>query len=188
LLQPSQFRPQRQQAVDQLTVFARMHGAGGIHQLPARPQQRQQPLQQLPLQRHQSLDRRWIHAPARIGMAGQGAQARAGGIHEDAIEAAAQLRCIQRQPAGIAVAGFNAGQTQAGAVALHPPQTRLAPIQRQHQALIVHRLGQVRALAARGGAGIEDPLPRLGIQQGCHPLGGSVLHAPVPLVVTGQLA
>ena len=82
----------------------------------------------------------------------------------------------------------DAAQPQPLAVALHPPQTRLAAIEGQHQPLIAHCLGQVGALAAGGGAGIEQPLPGLGIEQGHDPLGAAVLHAPVALGVAGQLA
>ena len=42
------------------------------------------------------------------------------------------------------------------------------------------------ALATRGGAGIEDPLAGLGIEQQTHRLGGAVLNAPVPVGVAGQ--
>jgi hypothetical protein len=49
LHQPAQIRFRRQQRINQLAVLAWMHRAGGVHQLSARPQQRQQAIQQLAL-------------------------------------------------------------------------------------------------------------------------------------------
>ena len=78
----------RQEGGDQLAVFARVHGAGGVHQPAAGPEQGRQALQQLALQHHQPVDRGGPNPPAGIGMAGQGAQARARGIHQDPVKPA----------------------------------------------------------------------------------------------------
>ena len=64
-----------QNGIHQLAVFAGMNRAGGIHQASLRLEQRQQPIEQLPLQHHQFIDGSRINPPARIGMACQGAQA-----------------------------------------------------------------------------------------------------------------
>ena len=86
------------------------------------------------------------------------------------------------------MAGLNAAQAQALAVAGDPAQTCLAAIEGQHLPLIAHEFRQVRALAPRGRAGIQHPLTGLGIEQWRNRLSRSVLNAPVPLVVTGQMA
>ena len=52
--------------------------------------------------------------------------------------------------------------------------------------MITDQLGQVGALAPGGGAGIQQPLTRPGLQQGGDPLGGAVLDAPVAFGVAGQ--
>ena len=111
-----------------------------------------------------------------------------GGIHKDAIKAAKQLRLLLRPGGGIAMAHLDAAQPQALGIAAHPPQACFAAIQREHKALISHQLGQVRALAARGCAGIQDALTRLGIQQRCNALTCSILHAPMTFRITGQPA
>ena len=64
-----------QKSLDLIAVLARMHGAGRVHQPATWLQQRRQRLQQAPLQQRQLLNCRRRHAPAGIGMAGQGAQA-----------------------------------------------------------------------------------------------------------------
>ena len=96
------------------------------------------------------------------------------------------------RPAGqvgaIADPGLDAGQAQALQVAADPLQAGGAAVEGHHLAPVAHQLGQVGALAAGGGAGIEDPLARLGIEQGGDALGGAVLHAPAAFGVAGQLA
>ena len=74
-------------------------------------------------------------------MARQRAEAGTGSIHQDAIEAAPQLRSLLGQARRIAMARGDAAEPQPLAVALHPPQARLAAIQRQHEPLIPHGLG-----------------------------------------------
>ena len=86
------------------------------------------------------------------------------------------------------MAGLDATQAQALAVAGDPAQTRLSAIEGQHLPLIAHEFRQVRALAPRGRAGIQHPLTGLGIEQWRNRLSRSVLNAPVPLVVAGQMA
>ena len=97
-------------------------------------------------------------------MARQGAQPRAGCINQEGIKLTDQIRRLRRQGDGIPVAGLNAAQAQAFAVAGHPAQARLTAVEGQHLPLIAHQFRQVRALAPRGRAGIEHPLTRLGIE------------------------
>jgi len=63
-----------EQAGDLITIFGRVHGAGGVHQLALRAYQRKQPLKQLLLQCHQVINGRWIYSPTRIRVTCQGAQ------------------------------------------------------------------------------------------------------------------
>ena len=102
-----------QKAVDQLLVFGWMHRAGGIHQLAAGLEQRQQAHQQLPLQGGELRDRLRGNPPTGIGMAGQGAQARARSIQEDAIKTVLPLRPRHHELAGIGGQGVHAAQAQA---------------------------------------------------------------------------
>ena len=165
-----------------------MHRAGGIHQPASRLEQRPEAIQQLALQHHQPIDRGGVEPPAGIGVAGQGAEAGAGGIQQDAVELAQQLRLAFREGGGIATGGANAVEAQPLGIAIHPPQAGFGAIERHHLPLVVDQLRQVGALAAGGGAGVEDALTGLGIQQRRDALGGAVLHAPMALVVAGQLA
>ena len=119
-------------------------------------------------------------------MAGQGAEARTGRIQQDAIKPAKPLRLLSRQSGGIGGQGVDALQAKAGGIDAHPAQAPFGAIHGPHLTLVAHELSEMGALATRGGAGIEDPLAGLGIEQQTHRLGGAVLHAPVTLGVAGQ--
>ena len=121
-------------------------------------------------------------------MAGQGAQARAGRIHQDPIHMTQQLRLLVGPGGGIAMAHINAVESQALGIAAHPPQPRFTAIESQHRALIPHQLSQVGALAAGGSAGIQDALTGLWIEQRRNALGCSILHTPMALAEPRQAA
>jgi hypothetical protein len=69
-----------EEGLQQLAVLSGIDCAGGIDQLTAGLKQGHQGLEEAALQQHQLTDQGRGDAPAGIGMAGQGAQARAGGI------------------------------------------------------------------------------------------------------------
>ena len=165
-----------------------MHRAGGIHQLATGLKQGQQSLQQLLLQGNELLDGPRGHAPAGIGMAGQGAQARAGGIQQDAIKTGAPLGLGPSQATGIGRQNLDGLQTQAGPIDLHPPQPGRRAINGPNLALVAHQLSQMGGFTPRSCAGIQDALAGLGVQQQGHPLGSAILHAPLAFGVAGQPA
>ena len=177
-----------EEGLQQLAVLSGIDGAGGIDQLTARLEQGQQGLQEAALQQHQLANQGRGDAPAGIGVAGQGAQARAGGIQQDAIKPAAPLGFLGRQLSGIGNQGVDGAQAEAGGVDPHPAQAALGAIHRPHLALVADQFSQVGALAAGGSAGIEDALAGLGIQQQPHRLGRAILHAPVALPIARQVA
>ena len=55
LLQKFQLRMALQQLVDLLIVLGRVKRASGVNETPPRRQQRKQPIQEIPLQRQQSI-------------------------------------------------------------------------------------------------------------------------------------
>ena len=177
-----------QQGLDALAVFAWMHGAGGVHQPATGSQQRQQRLQQPRLQHHQLLDGGGLHPPARIGVAGQGAEAGAGGIEQHPIEGAAPLGMRICKLGGIGGLAADRREPEPGGIGLEPLQAGGGAVDRPHLAAIGHGLGDLGALAAGGGAGIQHPLARLRIEQRHDALGGPVLHAPAALAVARQAA
>jgi len=169
-----------------ILVLAGVHGAGGINQQPARPQQRRQGRQQVLLQNHQLVDHRPVEAPARIGMARQGAQTRTGSIEQDSVEPALPVGSQLGQVAGIGAQHLDRPQPQPLGVARQTAQPGFGPVDGPDRATITAHLGDLGGFAARGSTGIQNPLPGLGIQQRHHPLGGAVLHAPVTLAIAGQ--
>ena len=165
-----------------------MHRAGGIHQLAIGLEQGQQAFQQLLLQGRELLDGPRVHAPAGIGMAGQGAQARAGGIQQDAIKTGAPFGLGLGQTTGIGRQDLDGLQAQTGPIDLHPPQPGRRAINGPNLALVAHQFSQMGAFAPGSCAGIQDALASLGGQQQGHPLGSAILHAPLALGVAGQPA
>ena len=149
--------------------------------MPLRLKQRQQPIDELALQSHQLIDGGGINPPAGISVASQGAEPRAGRIHQDAIKAGLQFGLLLRQGRGITVLHRNALQPEPFGIAAHPPQAGLTTIESQHQALITHQLRQVGALATWSRAGIEDALARLRIEKGSNALSSAILNTPMPL-------
>ena len=165
-----------------------MHRAGGIDEPSSRRQQGQHALEQLPLEGHQLLDGLGGEAPAGVRMPRQGAEPGAGGIHQDAIKPPPPLGSLLPQASGIGREGADRRQSQAFGIALQPPQPGVGAIHRPDLALIAHELRQMGALAAGGGAGIQDPLAGPGLQQRGDALGAAVLHAPEPLRIARQVA
>ena len=121
-------------------------------------------------------------------MAGQGAQARAGGIQQDAIKTGEPLGLGLGQTTGIGRQSMDGLQAQAGPIDLHPPQPGRRAINGPNLALVAHQFSQMGAFAPRSCAGIQDALTGLGVQQEGHPLGSAILHAPLALGVAGQPA
>jgi hypothetical protein len=112
------------EGVQLLLVLGWMDGAGGIHQATARFQQGQECFQQLALQFRQPVHRLGGDSPAGIGVAGQGAEAGAGGIDQEAIEAAQQLGLELGQGEAIGLQGVDRAQPQAFSVGDQAPQAR----------------------------------------------------------------
>ena len=164
-----------------------MHRAGGIHQTPTGAQQRRDRREQTALHQHEFVDHRRCDPPAGIGMARQRAQAGTGGIQQDGVEGADPVWMQGGQLAGIGSEKINALQLpQPLGVGPHPAQAGLGAIHRPELSVAPQGFGDLGGLATRCGAGIEDPLPGPGGQQGHHGLGMAILHAPAPLPEAGQ--
>ena len=72
-------------------------------------------------------------------------------------------------------------------VLLHPLEAVVVGIDGNHAGQGRLALQQMGGFAAGGGAGVQHPLARLGIEQGGGLLGGTVLHRAVTLLEAGQL-
>ena len=119
-------------------------------------------------------------------MAGQGSQPRARRIHQNSIKVTAPLGPYFEQVGGVGRKHLQADHAETLGVGNHLFEPSLGAIHRPDFALIIHQLRQLGGLASRGGAGIQNPLPRLWCQQGGDGLGSAVLDAPVTFLETGQ--
>ena len=72
-------------------------------------------------------------------------------------------------------------------VLLHPLEAVVIGVDGNHAGKGRLAFQQVGGFAAGGGAGVQHPLARLGIEQGGGLLGGTVLHRAVTLLEAGQL-
>ena len=176
-----------EEGVDPAAVLLGMHRAGGVHHTTPGTKQGGDRLQQPALHRQELLDQDRRDPPAGIGMAGQRAQARTGRIQEDGIEVADPVGPQELQIAGIGREKVDARElSQPLGVGPHPAQAGLGAIHRPELTLAQQAFGDLSGLATRRGAGIEDPLPGPGGQEGHHGLGMAILHAPVAFPEAGQ--
>ena len=149
-----------EQGIDLGLVLGGMDRAGGIDEPSARAHQLERLVEELPLQHLQLGDGRRVQAPAGTGMAGQGAQTRAGGIKENAIRAAMEVG----QGAGIGAPGLDGPQFQAPGIALQAPQAGRGAINGNDPALVAHQFSHVGRLATGGSAHVHHHVAGLGLK------------------------
>jgi hypothetical protein len=90
-----------QKSIYYVAILLGMHGAGGIDQAPSGLQQGRQAFEQPLLLIGQFGNGVGLDSPAGIGMAGQGSQPRARGIHQNSIKVTVPLGPYFEQVGGV---------------------------------------------------------------------------------------
>jgi hypothetical protein len=170
---------------DDPLVLLGSEGAGGIDEPPPGAQHGRCTAQDGQLPPGMGLQLPFVPLPDRVRVFAEHAFPRAGGVDEDAVEIAGEPR------------GESVGRFVQHEGVFHPE-----PFQVDHQGLdarrmdfirhqetpVAHALGQVRRLAAGGGAQVEHALPRLRVEEGRRGHGAGLLQVIEPGGVVGMLA
>ena len=164
LLQKLQLRMALQQLIDLLIVLSRMKRASGVNEATLRRQQRQQTIQEIFLQRQQSIDGRRRNPPASIGMASQSSEAGTGCIEEDALETTLPFGTIIQELCRIRRQSRNRTQPEPSSIGSDPLQSPWRPIYGPDFPVVVYQLRQMGALTAGSRTGIKDAITRHGLQ------------------------
>ncbi len=152
----------------------RLMAAHGIHQHAARGDAVRHPVHDRALKLGESGDIRWLPMPPDLRAPPDRAQACAGGIDQDPV---CPFPEMPRRLAGVSSHRTHDGRAEAPHPILQASQRAGAQIEGCHLAPVLHQHGGQRRLAPSSRADIEDPLPRLRIQD-LHDQRGCLIHHP----------
>ena len=148
-----------------------MNGAGGVNQKASGRQQRHQPIQEGLLLGQKPTDGVRRHPPTGIRVSRQSAKTRAGGINQDPLKGFTPLGTLLQQVGGICGQGMNRVQLQPGGIGRNALEPSGRTVDSPDLCLIPHQLRQMGGFPPRRSAGIQDAIPRLGIEQRGNRLG-----------------
>ena len=161
----------RQEGSDSLCVFLREHRARRIQQFTTRRQLLPQRIQHSALGRCQSRDIAFAAQPFDVGVALDHAGGGAGRIEQNALE---QPAVRPRRRDGAIGADDTRAKAEARQVVVDARHARRVAIQCRERA--IGKFQNMPGLAARSGAGVEHPHPRLNVKQRSGELRTGVLH------------
>jgi hypothetical protein len=114
-------------------------------------------------------------------MARQGAQPRARCIDQDRLKRFTPLGALLREQRRISGQSLNRTESKPRRIRCHPFETPRRAVNGPDLTHITHEFRKVRGLTAGSCTSIQNSIPRLGIQQGSHPLRRTVLNTPMSL-------
>ena len=178
----------RHEALDHGLVLFGRDRAGRVDEASSGPQDGRGGFEQRALDLRELGEVFGAHAPARIGIAAQRAESRAGGIDEDAVEGAAVLQQIGEGFRGVALEDGDAAELEPAQPAPDETQPSLVAIEGEDVSLTGESFGDRRGLGTGRGADVEDALAGLGIEPVHDELRGFVLWADQARQESGILA